>query len=188
MPTCQVCFKIGHTAERCWHRYDKNYVPDFRHVAAAATNSYTIDTNWYTGTDATDHITGELEKLSLREKYHGGEQIHTTNGAGMDISHVGETIIHTQDRDLKLIIFSMFLKAQRVLFLFITLLLIIMCSLNFTLDSFLLRIGQRGGFFLKGDVTMVFTLSLYLSQDKLLESTKRLSIDGIVVSATLSSL
>jgi hypothetical protein len=94
-PTYQVCFKIGHTAERCWHRYDENYVPDSRHVAAAATNSYTVDTIWYRDTGATDHITRELEKLSLREKYHGSEQIHMANGAGMDISHVGATAIHT---------------------------------------------------------------------------------------------
>lgn len=44
---------------------------------------------------ATDHITGELDKLSFREKYNGGKQIHTANGSGMDISHVGKTTIHT---------------------------------------------------------------------------------------------
>jgi hypothetical protein len=79
-PTYQVCFKIGHTAERCWHRYDENYVLDFRHVTATATNSYTVDTlilgmsqlqlqtptpSIRTGTRIPDHITGELEKLSL---------------------------------------------------------------------------------------------------------------------------
>lgn len=80
-PQCQVCLKFGHTADKCWHRYEENYVPDQRY-AAAATGSYTVDTNWYTDTGATDHITGELEKLSFREKYNGGEQIHTANGAG----------------------------------------------------------------------------------------------------------
>jgi hypothetical protein len=43
---------------------DEGYTPDSRH-AAAATNSYTVDTNWYTDIGATDHITGELEKLTL---------------------------------------------------------------------------------------------------------------------------
>ncbi|WVZ54710.1 hypothetical protein U9M48_005468 [Paspalum notatum var. saurae] len=79
---CQVCFKRGHTADRCWHRYDENFVPDPRHIAAAATTSYTVDTNWYTDTGATDHITGELDKLAFREKYNGGDQVHTANGAG----------------------------------------------------------------------------------------------------------
>jgi hypothetical protein len=71
-PLCQVCFKLGHTADRCWHGFDENYVPHAKLVAAAM-NSYTIDTNWYTNTGATDHITGELEKLSLRNKYNGGD-------------------------------------------------------------------------------------------------------------------
>jgi hypothetical protein len=100
-PTCQVCHKVGHTVDRCWYKYDEGYTPDPRH-AATTTNSYTVDTNWYTDTGATDHITGELEKLALRDKYNGGEQIHVANGVGMSISHVGEATIHTQNHNLKL--------------------------------------------------------------------------------------
>ena len=81
---CQVCFKKGHTAVNCWHRFDESYVPEERH-AAAATSSYTVDTNWYADSGATDHITGELEKLSIRDKYNGGDQIHTASGTGMEI-------------------------------------------------------------------------------------------------------
>ncbi|WVZ50557.1 hypothetical protein U9M48_001799 [Paspalum notatum var. saurae] len=81
-PLCQVCHKKGHTADRCWHRYDENYVPEPR-VAAAASNQYTIHTNWYTDSGATDHITGDLEKLSLRDKYNGTDQIHAANGAAL---------------------------------------------------------------------------------------------------------
>jgi histone deacetylase 1/2 len=100
-PLCQVCFKSGHTVDRCWHRYNENYVPDPKLVAAAM-NSYTIDNNWYTDTGATDHITGELEKLSFRNKYNGGDQIHTTSGAGMNISHIGHTTVRTPNRDIHL--------------------------------------------------------------------------------------
>lgn len=71
-PICQVCFKEGHTAARCWHRFDEDFVPEERH-AATATGSYNIDTNWYTDSGSTDHITSELEKLSMREKYNGGD-------------------------------------------------------------------------------------------------------------------
>jgi hypothetical protein len=81
--------------------YEENYVPDPRHAAAATSNSYTVDTNWYTDSGAIDHITEELEKLSF-QKYHGDEQIHTANGAGMSISNVGEAIVSTQNHDLKL--------------------------------------------------------------------------------------
>jgi histone deacetylase 1/2 len=44
---------------------------------------------------ATDHITGELEKLSFRDKYHGGQQVHAANGQGMEISHIGHSTLHS---------------------------------------------------------------------------------------------
>jgi histone deacetylase 1/2 len=101
-PQCQVCLETGHTAYRCWHRFEEDYVPEERHAANSATNSYTYDTNWYTDTGATDHITGELEKLAVRDRYNGSEQIHTANGAGMQISHIGHSTIHTLSRSLNL--------------------------------------------------------------------------------------
>jgi histone deacetylase 1/2 len=98
-PVCQACLKSGHTADRCWHRFEEDFVPEKRH-AGAAVNSYTIDNNWYTDTGATDHITGELEKLAVREKYNGPDQIHTANGACMNIRHIGQSTIHTPDKIL----------------------------------------------------------------------------------------
>jgi len=37
----------------------------------------------------TDHITNELDKLTVSNKYHSGELVHTTSGSGMRITHVG---------------------------------------------------------------------------------------------------
>nr|XP_020165206.1 keratin, type I cytoskeletal 9-like [Aegilops tauschii subsp. strangulata] len=34
-PRCQLCKKSGHEVIDCWHRFDEDYVPDARHVAAA---------------------------------------------------------------------------------------------------------------------------------------------------------
>ncbi|KAK1649357.1 hypothetical protein QYE76_067162 [Lolium multiflorum] len=59
----------------------KNYHGPER-TAGAAVGSYGIDTNWYADSGATDHITGELEKLQVRDCYTGNEQIHTASGAG----------------------------------------------------------------------------------------------------------
>lgn len=47
------------------------------------TTSYDIDTNWYTDTVATDHITGELD------------QVHTANDVGMRIDRIGQSFVHT---------------------------------------------------------------------------------------------
>ena len=96
-PICQVCYKRGHVAAKCWHRFDENYVPDERHVAAAAQAAYAVDTNWYIDSGATDHITSELDKLTVREKYKGTEKIHTANGVGMQIKHIGHALVHTPD-------------------------------------------------------------------------------------------
>lgn len=49
---------------------------------AAADGSYGIDTNWYVDSGATEHIKGELEKVTIREKYRGQDQVHTANGEG----------------------------------------------------------------------------------------------------------
>jgi hypothetical protein len=37
--------------------------------------SYGVDSNWYTDTGATDHITNELNKLSIHEKYNGNDHV-----------------------------------------------------------------------------------------------------------------
>ncbi|WVZ51017.1 hypothetical protein U9M48_002209 [Paspalum notatum var. saurae] len=93
---CQVCFKEGHSAAKCWHRFEEDYVPDQRHTTAAA--AYNVGQNWYTDTGATDHITETCNE----EKYIGNDKIHAVNGSGMVISHVGQSVIHTPVHNLDL--------------------------------------------------------------------------------------
>jgi preprotein translocase subunit YajC len=45
-------------------------------------------------------VTGELEKLSIRDKYHGGDQVHTTSGTSMRIDHVGHNTLHSPIRKI----------------------------------------------------------------------------------------
>nr|ABA94875.1 retrotransposon protein, putative, Ty1-copia subclass [Oryza sativa Japonica Group] len=66
-------------------RYDDTYVPDERHLAAAASYAYGVDSNWYMDSGATDHITNELDKLTVCDKYKGNDQVHTANGAGAQL-------------------------------------------------------------------------------------------------------
>ena len=61
-----------------------------------------MDTNWYIDSGATDHITGEFDKVSVRERYHGQDQVQALNGSGMMIRHIGQPVIPTLDRDLHL--------------------------------------------------------------------------------------
>jgi hypothetical protein len=66
--------------------YDESYGAE-RKTDVAATNLYGIDTTWYTNTGAIYHITGDLKKLDVRNKYNGNDQVHTTSGSGRNISH-----------------------------------------------------------------------------------------------------
>jgi hypothetical protein len=63
---------------------------------------YNVDLAWYSDTGATDHITSELDKLAVREKYSGLEQIHAANEGGMQITHVGHSTLYTPLRTLSL--------------------------------------------------------------------------------------
>jgi hypothetical protein len=70
--------------------------------SANVANSYGVDSNRYVDFGATDHVTGELDKLAVKEPYHGGDQIYTVSGSGMHIKHIGHSIIYTPHLDLKL--------------------------------------------------------------------------------------
>jgi hypothetical protein len=54
--------------------------PPFSHVATASSK---VDTDWYTDTGANDHITSNLDRLTVRERYHGNEQVHVGDGSGL---------------------------------------------------------------------------------------------------------
>ena len=99
---CQLCGKEGHPVVRCFKRFDRNFTGPPQKSASAATSSYGVDTNWYVDSGATDHITGDLERLTVRDRYHGGEEVHAANGTGMDIVHVGHSIVSTLEKSFHL--------------------------------------------------------------------------------------
>ncbi|XBI83490.1 hypothetical protein VPH35_091992 [Triticum aestivum] len=103
-PRCQICGKFGPMAKDCWYRYneDDNSSQDEDKVVAAADGSYGVDTNWYVDSGATNHITNELEKVTMKEKYCGKNQIYTSNSKGMRISHVVHSLFSTPRRKMYL--------------------------------------------------------------------------------------
>jgi hypothetical protein len=122
---CQVCEKTAHTALDCWRRFDENYSSNSKtaaaathnHGAAAATtNGYGIDTNWYTDTAATDHITSELDKLTVQNSYKGPDHILTASGAAMNISNIGNAVIDNPLNPCISIISSMFPNQEKTNF------------------------------------------------------------------------
>jgi histone deacetylase 1/2 len=90
---CQICGKEGHPGWKCYNRYDSSATPttgttqrghpphqQHHKSVSSATTGYGVDTNWYMDTGATDHITSDLEKLTVHDKYYGGDQVHTASG------------------------------------------------------------------------------------------------------------
>jgi hypothetical protein len=100
-PRCQVCSRVGHTALNCWYRFDENYVPDQRSANSSAHQNCS-NVPWYTDIGATDHITGDLDRLTMHDKYLGTDQIIAANGTGMTISNIGNAIVPTSSRSLHL--------------------------------------------------------------------------------------
>lgn len=102
---CQICGKEGHPAYRCFKRFNNAFQgppPQQKSASSAMTSSYGVDTNWYMDSGATDHITGELEKLTFRNKYNGGDQVQAADGAGMEIANVGHSTFHSQTKNFHL--------------------------------------------------------------------------------------
>ena len=124
-----------------------------------AAPQYGIDTNWYMDSGATDHITGDLEKLIVRERYTGNEQIHTANGSGMTINHVGHTTIYTPDRELHLNNVLHVPEATKSLISASKLALDNDTFVEIHPHFFLSRIWKRRGFYFAARVGEVFILS-----------------------------
>jgi hypothetical protein len=135
--TCQICNIHGHPAKDCWWRYGDDDDSDRGRKGDKGANfaSYGVDTNWYSDTGATDHITSELNKLSMHEKYTGHDRVCTIEVTSMHISLVIQNL-HILMVPLILIISFMFLVHRKIFFPFIDSLLIIMSLLSFTLSSF----------------------------------------------------
>jgi hypothetical protein len=95
---CEIYGKLDHDAVKCWYRYDQGN--EENHSANAATTSYNVDPSWYADTGATDHITHDLDKMAVKEKYQGNDQVAAANGQGMYIRHIGQSKIHTASHTL----------------------------------------------------------------------------------------
>jgi hypothetical protein len=100
VPRCQVCMKVGHTVVTCWYRFDVDFVPDNHMVTMVSPSSN--DPNWYLDSCAIDHITCELEKLTMHQKYKDNDQIWVANVACIDIIHVSKTVLPTSSCPLHL--------------------------------------------------------------------------------------
>ena len=93
-----------------------------------------VDSNWYSDTGATNHLTQSLSNLSPRVDYNGGNHIYAANGSGLPILHYGslhfnssfipsktlvlENLLHVPSITKNLISVFQFAKNNKVFFEF----------------------------------------------------------------------
>ena len=58
-----------------------------------ATPESVMDQAWYVDSGATNHVTANLNNLSVRSEYKGNDKLYVGNGNQLKISHVGDTRI-----------------------------------------------------------------------------------------------
>lgn len=94
-PCCQICNRSGHTESDCYHCMDYSYQD--RHPPSQLAAKHT----WFADSGATDHITNDLNNLSIQMNYHGRDQVAVGNGQGLQITHTGSSVLHTPSSSFK---------------------------------------------------------------------------------------
>ncbi|KAG7966996.1 hypothetical protein I3843_08G077300 [Carya illinoinensis] len=104
IPTCQICGKQGHTAIKCWHRFDHALQPDDipQALAALTLENNIHDTEWTADTGASAHMTGNSGMLSNLRQYLGHDAVLIGDGSLHTITHIGDTIIQSGHSFIKL--------------------------------------------------------------------------------------
>ena len=99
---CQICGKIGHSAKKCYFRFDLSYqeaspLPTKHGLVAMRSNSNnTWDSAWHADTGATHHFTNDANTLTLQKSdYAGADSVQIGNGQGLQISKTGTSEIST---------------------------------------------------------------------------------------------
>jgi hypothetical protein len=102
-PMCQLCNKVGHTAARCYHRFDHAYQVSSPPAAFLTVNQPSPDINWYPDTASTHHLTNDLTNLNITaDEYTGNEQIRVGNGQGLKILHTGSAFLPSTHKHFSL--------------------------------------------------------------------------------------
>ncbi|KAG8491907.1 hypothetical protein CXB51_015260 [Gossypium anomalum] len=128
-PQCQLCGKIGHLVQTCYHRFDEtlsgvnsnqaltvNY-HQLRDQGSSSTcapscqtaiasphqpSSSVNDQAWYPDSGATNHITPDAANLSSVSSYTGTQHVSMGNGASVSIANIGSSSMQAGSRLLQL--------------------------------------------------------------------------------------
>lgn len=100
---CQYCEKPGHSTKQCYKIHGNPNKP--RHPTAHVAQqvlSHSSPPSWLFDSSASHHITNDLSNLSIKEDYHGTDNLQVANGNQLPITHIGSTTLSTNRSSLKL--------------------------------------------------------------------------------------
>lgn len=108
-PLCQVCGKLGHVVVKCFHRFDMSFQGQQQNnnqpsqsngnpqAFIGASNDGPSSQEWYLDSGATNHITSELNNLSIHNDYTGAEKLTVGNGSKLPILHIWNTTLKLEN-------------------------------------------------------------------------------------------
>ncbi|RVW98312.1 Retrovirus-related Pol polyprotein from transposon RE1 [Vitis vinifera] len=89
IPRCQIYKTEGHTTDRCRSRYDR--AEPTAQLTEAFTTTCSLsngsESDWFTDTGASPHMTPDPSQLDKVEPYHGKDCVIVGNGASLPITH-----------------------------------------------------------------------------------------------------
>lgn len=101
-PTCQICNRFGHSAARCYNRFDQNFQPQAQDPPHNALTTVKLSDQavysgqeWYPDSATTAHIINDGSQLKSSDPYLGNDQVIVGNGDFLPITHVGSIPLHT---------------------------------------------------------------------------------------------
>ena len=105
-PSCQICGRYGHSALRCWRRFNNTYNEEDMPVAMAAMRITDVSNHggseWFPDSGATAHITNSTNHLSYNQPYRGNDGVIIGDGNFLPITHVGSADIASTSGTLPL--------------------------------------------------------------------------------------
>lgn len=99
-PTCQICGRIGHTALKCYNRFDNNYQSSQTYTSVLVTDE--TGEEWFPDSGASAHITSSVNNLQEAHSYEGNDVVMVGNGAYLPVTHIGSTTLNSSSGTLSL--------------------------------------------------------------------------------------
>lgn len=102
-PVCQICGRTGHTALKCYNRFDNNYQEqDVTQAFSLLRVSDESGRDWLPDSGATAHVTPSTSNLQSATTYNGNDTVLVGDGAYLPITHVGSTTISSASGKISL--------------------------------------------------------------------------------------